>query len=211
MNQRINLDDSIQNKTSSTCVAWFKLSELITRKEKEKALALYRLLSHSFDDEAYRLQVEGDILWSLEDEQALEKYTQAAFLYQKEKQLVSSVAIYEHLLTLQPENYDFLYNLLIFYAFLDWKERFESRYLIVLNLFNKDIFNEEQVFDLNKKIIDKVFGFLDFFDSSIEYGDGSSAQKWIFVSMNSFLEKRNLNLKERVKTYCLERNLKFDS
>jgi hypothetical protein len=52
----INVLEAANSKTA--CVAWFKLADLITRKEKEKALNLYRLLSHSFEDRAYALQVE---------------------------------------------------------------------------------------------------------------------------------------------------------
>ena len=36
-------------------------SQCVARKEKERALGVYRLLSHSFDDLAFARQLEGDI------------------------------------------------------------------------------------------------------------------------------------------------------
>ena len=140
----------------SSCVAWFKLAELISRKEKEKALSLYRLLAHSFEGKAYALQLEGDILWSLEDNQALEKYKQAAYLYKKEKNIINAIAIYEHLLTLQPLNYDYLSTLIISYVLISWTEKFEERYKLFLAQLDKKIVSEEQVVGFTKKLIDLI-------------------------------------------------------
>ncbi len=140
----------------TSCIAWFKLAELITRKEKEKALNLHRLLAHSFEDKAYVLQIEGDILWFLEDNQALEKYQQAAFLYKKEKNIINAIAIYEHLLTLQPLNYDYLSTLIISYMLISWIEKFEERYELFLAQLDKNIINEEQVVGFTRKLIDLI-------------------------------------------------------
>lgn len=122
-----------------TSVAWFKLSELIARGECEKALTVFKLLSHSLPDKAYVLQVEGDILWYLDDARALEKYKQAAFLYQKEKRLIDAVSIYEHLFTQRPERSDLLSNLLVTYALLDWPEKFSTRLQIMVERYDKQI------------------------------------------------------------------------
>ena len=55
-------------------LAWFKLADLIARGEREKALNVFRLLSHSLQDRAYSLQLEGDLLWYLDDKNFTEKY-----------------------------------------------------------------------------------------------------------------------------------------
>lgn len=85
-------------------VAWFKLADCITRGEKERALGVYRLLSHSLDDSALALQLHGDILLSFQDKAAHDKYKQAARLYQERNRLLEATAVYEHLALLEPDN-----------------------------------------------------------------------------------------------------------
>ncbi len=109
-------------------VAWFKLADLIARGEREKALSVFRLLAHSLPDKAYTLQVEGDILWYMDDRAAAEKYRQAAVIYQKDKRFVDAIAIQEHLLTQRPEGYEPLVALLVLYALTDWPDRFTARF-----------------------------------------------------------------------------------
>jgi tetratricopeptide (TPR) repeat protein len=204
MKQHLKEENFKQSETSDmqSCVGWFKLSELVARKEKEKALSLYRLLSHSFEDRAYALQLEGDILWSLEDGQALEKYAQAAYLYKKEKKVVSAVAVYEHLLTLQPKNYEFLSKTILLYAAISWPEKFEERLNDALSLFDAKSVMQEQMFELCKKIIDfasnkVVFGAKSF-DEIYDLQDDQD-RGWVVLSLKSILEKRNSQLLEFVE------------
>lgn len=77
-------------------IAWFKLAEFVTRKEKERALGIYRLLSHSLHNQALSAQLEGDILLAFHDERALECYTKAAHLYQESNQLSQAAVLLEH-------------------------------------------------------------------------------------------------------------------
>jgi tetratricopeptide (TPR) repeat protein len=80
-------------------VAWFKLAECIARREKERALGVYRLLAHSFEDHAYRHQLEGDILYSFHDDaQALDTYKKAISLYIQDGRVLQAVALYEHII-----------------------------------------------------------------------------------------------------------------
>jgi hypothetical protein len=200
----------------STCVAWFKLSELITRKEKEKALSLYRLLSHSFDDKAYALQLEGDILWSLEDKQALEKYDQAAFLYKKEQRLTNSVAVYQHLLTLEPKNFDFFAKIITLYFLLCWKSKFEENYNVLLDYLEQGVVSQDKVFDLSSKIIDLVFGsnVKDAQNQTFMKDSHKKANKkfaWALKSLFVILKHKNKTLYKLVKEYRLENKLNFDS
>ncbi len=83
-------------------VAWFKLADCIARGEKERALGVYRLLSHSFDDPALVCQLQADILLSFKDEKAQEIYQQAAQLYRERNRFLEAAAVYEHLATLDP-------------------------------------------------------------------------------------------------------------
>ena len=126
-------------------IAWFKLSQLVSRGEKEKALGLYRLLSHSLDDKAYALQVEGDILWSFDDELATIKYEEAAFLYKKENKIVSAVGVYEHLLILDNENFDVLEILLECYSILDWSDKVLDRTSVLIEFYRSQKVSKDRV------------------------------------------------------------------
>jgi hypothetical protein len=148
------MDLSSEKRDAS--VAWFRLAELVGRGEKEKALNLYRLLSHSFDDRAYALQVEGDLLWSFEDKGALEKYKQAAFLYKKEQKLAAAISIYEHLFTLDSRSTDVLRHLLQFYVEIDWIERFEDRFSVLLRCYEENQLSSEQTWNIIEAIVETV-------------------------------------------------------
>lgn len=97
-------------------VAWFKLAEFVVRGERERALGLYRLLVHSFNDQAFAYQLEGDILLSFNDSNAAcEKYIAAAQLYRKNGKLPEAAGLYEHVITLQPKAEDILLILIDLY------------------------------------------------------------------------------------------------
>lgn len=200
----------------TSCIAWFKLAELVTRKEKEKVLGLYRLLSHSFD-KAYSLQVEGDILLALEDEQATQKYKEAAFLYKKEENLFCAAAIYEHLFTIEPKNYDYLSKLIALYVLLQWPEKFEQRYRLLISFLDKDPALFDYVLDLSKRVTDFAGNKrnlqedeeLDVYFCKTE---DSSAFSWVLKFIPAVLKKNNADkLLASIKEYCLEQNLDFDS
>ncbi len=133
-----------QQSQNERSLAWFKLADLIARGEREKALSVFRLLSHSFADKAYILQIEGDILWFMDSSASIEKYKQAAFLYQKEKRLIDAIAMQEHIFTMKPDAIEALAILLILYAFVDWPEKFISRFALLMGLY------KDQVADLSQ-------------------------------------------------------------
>ncbi len=93
-----------QVRSDKSNVAWFALAECISRGEKERALGVYRLLSHSFDDCALKVQLEADILWSFRDEGAIKKYQEAAEMFAKERRLLEATAVFEHVVTLVPRS-----------------------------------------------------------------------------------------------------------
>lgn len=97
-------------------VAWFTLAECISRGEKVRALGVYRLLAHSIDDIAFARQLEGDILLSFQDQdEAISKYKEAAFLYQKNGKFFEAIAVFEHVRDLEPEKIEYVKNLVDLY------------------------------------------------------------------------------------------------
>lgn len=120
-------DSMIEQEIQGASVAWFKIAELIARREREKALGVCRLLAHSFPDRAYELQLEGDILWALEDTLAQERYTQAAQLYEQNERWIEAIALYEHITTIYTINYAALANLLFCYAMGNAYDLFTSQ------------------------------------------------------------------------------------
>lgn len=100
-------------------VAWFKLAEFVSRKEKERALGIYRLLAYSLPDEGLARQLEGDLLLSFDDEKAAEAYVKAALLYERSGKLIHAAAVYEHLVSLYPFNPDYSYKLVKLHLMLE--------------------------------------------------------------------------------------------
>jgi tetratricopeptide (TPR) repeat protein len=120
-------------------VAWFKLAEFIARGEKERAMGLYKLLSHSFDDYALGFQLAGDILLAFNDKEGLEKYKQAAELYRTQGRLLEAVGLYEQLSLLVPD--DALYYTPLIDLSIElscWKQVEENYIRIITNLVKKN-------------------------------------------------------------------------
>lgn len=138
----------IDKQTPVASVAWYKLADLISRGEREKALSVYRLLAHSFDDKAYALQLEGDVLFALEDPRSKEKYFQAATLYKAEKRWVDAVALGEHLLAQHPTDPSLLIFAVYCYSVLDVEAKAAEYYLSFVEIIKNrgiapDFFIEE--------------------------------------------------------------------
>lgn len=131
-------------------VAWFKLAECVLRGEKERALGVYRLLSHSFDDTAFASQLEGDILFSFEDQAgALAKYNQAIASYQKTNRLLEAAAVCEHVITLAPATYEYIRLLVDIYKKLKLNTRVITylQMLFALSLGYEDIATARSVLE----------------------------------------------------------------
>jgi len=128
-------------------VAWFTLAECVTRREKVRALGVYRLLSHSINDAALRYQLEGDILLAFEDGTALEKYDTAYRMYLKEGRLREAIAVCEHLHTIEPEKVEHLKKLVDLYKQIKMPHHEVARLkkLVDLYLQQENITNAEEV------------------------------------------------------------------
>lgn len=82
-----------------SCVAWFKLAQFIERGERERALGMFRLLTHAVAQQAFTHQLEGDLLLAFANfEQAREQYLKATRLYAQESDYNSAISVYEHML-----------------------------------------------------------------------------------------------------------------
>lgn len=100
-------------------IAWFKIAECVSRGEKERALGVYRLLSHSFNDDAVSRQLEADIYLSCNEQaRAVEMYRQAMELYAKSQRLLEAAAVSEHLVMLLPDDISLRSDLLGYYVAL---------------------------------------------------------------------------------------------
>lgn len=77
-------------------LAWFKLADFVVKGEKERALGVYKLLTHSVPDKAFCCQLEADIFLAFGDEQAIDKYHAAANLYKKQGLYYKAIAVYEY-------------------------------------------------------------------------------------------------------------------
>ncbi|KKP35507.1 MAG: hypothetical protein UR26_C0004G0054 [candidate division TM6 bacterium GW2011_GWF2_32_72] len=113
-------------------IAWFKLAEFVGRGEKERALGIYRLLAHSLDDNALTAQLQGDLLLSFEDSEAISWYERAAQLYKESGRLIESAAVYEHLCVLKCDEANYYIELIEIYK---QKCLLDSAYAIMHNLF----------------------------------------------------------------------------
>lgn len=87
-------------------IAWFKLAECVSRGERERALGVYRLLSHSIGNPAFEQQLEGDLYLSFHDTQtALIKYHEAVKLYRQAGRILEAAAVLEHIVTLDSSTF----------------------------------------------------------------------------------------------------------
>lgn len=113
----------VQKVTEKYNIAWFKLAECVSRGDKERALGVYRLLSHSLHNEAFRAQLEGDIWLSFGDlDNAIALYREAAHKYRLNGQLFEAASIFEHLQILDPETEFYKMAAQELYAHLKEKE-----------------------------------------------------------------------------------------
>jgi tetratricopeptide (TPR) repeat protein len=98
-------------------IAWFKLAECVSRGEKERALGVYRLLSHSLEDEAFVYQLEGDILLAFGDSLgAIQRYKHTLQVYKRDERFVEAAAIAEHIFQITEEKLTYAHQLVVLYS-----------------------------------------------------------------------------------------------
>ncbi len=147
----------LSGSTINSSVAWFKIANLIERREREKALSIYKLMVHSLPDRAYALQLEGDILLSFGDKTgACEKYMQAALLYRDSKQWLDAASVYEHIRLLNKENSEAFIYLLACYAQLGWGKKFSRTLEEVIIYLSKNVSDEKLVTNAFRVVIESA-------------------------------------------------------
>lgn len=106
-------------QTDRYTIAWFKIADCLSRGEKERALGVYRLLSHSFNDDALSLQLEADIYLSCNEQpRAIELYRHAIDLFVKAERFLEAAAVSEHLLIFFPNDTHLYSSLWHYYMYL---------------------------------------------------------------------------------------------
>jgi tetratricopeptide (TPR) repeat protein len=86
------------NKSKNSCIAWFKLAEFVDRKEKEKAIILYNLLSKSLNNNSFSLSLLGTIYKCFDDPDEAKKKLYLALELDEEISLENKIAIKEYLI-----------------------------------------------------------------------------------------------------------------
>lgn len=105
-------------------IAWFTLAECVSRGERERAFGVYRLLSHSLDDRALALQLEGDLFCAFNlPTEALEKYDKAMRIYKQAGKLLEAAAVCEHMRLLDASNLMHMQHALELYSILQFEDR----------------------------------------------------------------------------------------
>ena len=113
-----------QTQGDKHTIAWFKIAECVSRGEKERALGVYRLLSHSFNDKAVAQQLAADIHLAFgEQELAIPLYVQAMELYQKSQRFLEAVAVCEHLIVMNTHDVNLRREAIKLYNELDNKQK----------------------------------------------------------------------------------------
>lgn len=175
-------------------IAWFKLAEFVSRGEKERALGIYKLLALSFDDEAFKSQLEGDILQSFDDRLSIEKYKKAAELYQLSNRFIEAAAIYEYLLTLDPST-EIIDELIQVYKSLNKQDKIKVSFR---KLFKQLL--EKNKINLAKEILIKI-------EKQIGYA-AELHELTIFYYLNNKTTANNdellLNIKKIINEYSQE-------
>lgn len=140
-----------QLQSGKYSIAWFKLAEFVVRKEKERALSIYRLLAHSLHDDALSCQLEGDLLLSFNDTvKALDLYIRAAQLYEANQRFMQAAAVYEHIITLMADQQlaiEYIFKLVELYVKINNTIKITTALFILADtLIKDDLFDQlEQI------------------------------------------------------------------
>lgn len=123
-------------QTDKYTIAWFKIADCVSRGEKERALGVYRLLSHSFNDDAVARQLEADIYLSCnEQDRAIFLYRQAMELYEKTQRILEAAAVCEHLIFLLPHDIVLRKLALNYYLSLEISSKIYSLFQEIIELY----------------------------------------------------------------------------
>lgn len=156
-----------QTQGDKHTIAWFKIAECVSRGEKERALGVYRLLSHSFSDNAIARQLEADIYSAFgEYEQAIPLYQQAMEFYHKTQRFLEAAAVGENLVGLGSDDIDLHRNLVQFYISLNMSSKIATHIHVLIELFSK----KQQWYEI-KNVIKECARITQISDRALCYND----------------------------------------
>lgn len=130
-------------------LAWFKLSEFISRGEKERAFSIYKVLILAFDNKAFCLLVEGDLHANFhENQEALSKYLEAARLYESEQDTFLQSIAYESIVKVS-KSLNYWKKLLELYQLIGYKRKilFALKTIFYISLENKSEAEAKEALD----------------------------------------------------------------
>ena len=140
-----------QTQFDKHTIAWFKIADCVSRGEKERALGVYRLLSHSFNDNAIARQLEADIYCSFgEIEQAVSLYQQAMESYHKSQRFLEAAAVGEHLITVRSDDMELRRTMVQLYISLCMVPKIRVHVHVLVEL----LAQKQQWYDIKNLIAD---------------------------------------------------------
>lgn len=157
-------------KSVTSNVAWFKLAEFIRRGEKERAFALYRLLTHSLSDQPFLKKLEADIWLAFDEQEGQERYNNAAHCYLQEGRHNEALMIFEYLANRYSKNKTYLEKVIQGCEQLGWH-------------YKRTIF-EKKLFEilLEKGAIGKAYELFQTLQSSLKDAELFSFHRIFFVA-----------------------------
>ena len=132
---------------TTASVAWFKLHEFVQRREKERALIIYKLLVHSVSDQAVAKQLMGDLLHMFDDPDAFDCYQQAARFYEQAGRCEHAVALYKYMLSLDKLCDNYYVGLVRAYKLFD-----ESRMMLAIQDYLIVLIEQKRTLDAHEYI-----------------------------------------------------------
>lgn len=140
-----------QTQFDKHTIAWFKIADCVSRGEKERALGVYRLLSHSFNDNAIARQLEADIYYSFgEIEQAVSLYQQAMESYHKSQRFLEAAAVGEHLITVRSDDMELRRTMVQLYISLCMVPKIRAQVHVLVEL----LAQKQQWYDIKNVVMD---------------------------------------------------------
>ena len=99
----------MQCKNFSQNLSWFSLFEPISKKERERVLFCFRLLSHSLKSESFKNQILGDVYLSLNElGLAMAAYHESFMISLQEKDVYGLLVVMHKIITLGQSNKSYI-------------------------------------------------------------------------------------------------------
>ncbi len=179
-----------QNSPEKSSVAWFKLAECLKRKERERAFLLYRLLMHSFEDNAFLKKLEGDMWVDFDTQEAIGCYLTSALSYRNRNDYYEAYLIYKKVCEIDSQATHYIDLLLDVIDHTSFKHERSAYYVRKLSILcNKQLFVQaHQLFQEKKNSLSEVQKntfYQDFVQAALaaEYPDTNIIENYLKLSI----------------------------